>query len=79
MTQDESESVVELIDGFLGNNKSPDYKEIVANMVENYKKLGCNMGVKLHFLDYHVDYFPENLGAVSVELEKRFYQDIKEM
>ncbi|CAG9831070.1 unnamed protein product [Diabrotica balteata] len=48
-------------------------------MVENYKKLGCNMSVKLYFLDSHVDYFPENLRAVSKELEARFYQDIKEM
>lgn len=82
MTQDESEawsSFVEVIDGFLGNNKTPNYKEIVASMVENYKKLGCNMSVKLHFLDSHVDSFPENLGAVSEEQGERFHQDIKEM
>lgn len=82
MTQDESEawsSFVEVIDDFLGNNKSPNYKEIVAKMVQNYKKLGCNMSVKLHFLDSHVDYFPENLGAVSEEQGERFHQDIKEM
>ncbi|CAG9830684.1 unnamed protein product [Diabrotica balteata] len=48
---------------FVENNKSPNYKEIVANMVENDKKLGCNMSDKLHFLDSHVDYFPEILGA----------------
>lgn len=82
MTQDESaawSSFVEVIDGLLGNNKSPDYKEIVANLVENYKKLGCNMSVKLRFLDSHVEYFPENLGDVSEKQGGRFHQDIKEM
>uniref|UniRef100_A0A2H1VH01 SFRICE_031576 n=1 Tax=Spodoptera frugiperda TaxID=7108 RepID=A0A2H1VH01_SPOFR len=82
MTQDESEawsSFIEVIDDLLGNIKSSNYKEIVAKMLQNYKKLGCNMSVKLHFLDSHVDYFPENLGIVSEEQGERFHQDIKEM
>jgi hypothetical protein len=33
------------------------------------------MSLKVHFLDY----FPENLGAVSKEQGERFHQDIKEM
>ncbi|GBM57389.1 hypothetical protein AVEN_59873-1 [Araneus ventricosus] len=37
------------------------------------------MSLKVHFLDSHMDYFPENLGEVSEELGKRFRQDIKEM
>ncbi|GBM11290.1 hypothetical protein AVEN_13538-1 [Araneus ventricosus] len=37
------------------------------------------MSLKVHFLDLHLDYFPENLGAVSEEQGERFYQDIKEM
>jgi hypothetical protein len=37
------------------------------------------MSLKLHFLNAHLDYFPENLGAVSEELGERFHQDIKEM
>ncbi len=64
---------------FLGNNKDPNYKEIVHHMLENFKKLGCNMSVKLHFLFSHIDYFPENLGKVSEEQGERFHQDIKEM
>jgi len=31
---------------------------------------------KVHFLDSHLDFIPENLGAVSDEQEDRFHQDI---
>ncbi|GBM26481.1 hypothetical protein AVEN_206169-1 [Araneus ventricosus] len=37
------------------------------------------MSLKVHFLDSHLDYFSENLGAVSEEQGERFHQDIKEM
>lgn len=64
---------------FLGNRKSPDYENIVNNMLSNFQKLGCNMSIKLHFLHSHIDFFPENLGAVSEEQGERFHQDIKVM
>ncbi|GFV05484.1 uncharacterized protein TNCV_226951 [Trichonephila clavipes] len=64
--------------GFLGNKKDPNYKALVAELLQNYKILGCNMSVKVHFLHSHLDYFPENLGAVSKEQGERFHQDIKE-
>ncbi|GBL95505.1 hypothetical protein AVEN_54111-1 [Araneus ventricosus] len=34
---------------------------------------------KFQDLDSHLDYFPENLGAVSEEQGERFHQDTKEM
>ncbi|GBN48322.1 hypothetical protein AVEN_225585-1 [Araneus ventricosus] len=37
------------------------------------------MSLNVHFLDSHLDYFPENLGAVSEEQGEIFHQDIKEM
>jgi hypothetical protein len=37
------------------------------------------MSLKVHFLNAHLDYFPENLGAVSEEQGERFHQDIKEI
>jgi len=64
---------------FLGNYKNPDYVAIVEDMLENYKKLGCRMSVKLHFLHSHLDFFPENLRAVSEEQGERFHQDIKDI
>ena len=52
---------------FLGKNKGPNYKAIVETMLENLKKMGCNMSVKVHFLYSHIDYFPEILGHYSEE------------
>ncbi|GBN21828.1 hypothetical protein AVEN_154346-1 [Araneus ventricosus] len=67
------------ITSFFGNKKNPNYKSIVEEVIKNFKILGCSMSLKVHFLDSHLDYFPENLGAVSEDQEERFYEDIKEM
>lgn len=72
-------SFKEVVQNFLGNHKSVEYKEIVARMVENYKELGCLMNLKLHYLHSHIDYFPMNLGDFSEEQGERFHQDIKTM
>lgn len=37
------------------------------------------MSLKIHFLHSHLDFFPENLGAVSDEQGERFHQDIATM
>ena len=37
------------------------------------------MSVEVHFLNSHLEYFPENLGALSKEQGERFHQDIKIM
>ena len=34
------------------------------------------MSLKLHFLNYHLDFFALNCGEVSDEHGKRFHQDI---
>ena len=69
----------QVVNNFLGNTKFPEYKEIVKNLLDNFHKLGCNMSVKVHFLNSHLEYFPENLGALSEEQGERFHQDIKIM
>jgi hypothetical protein len=48
-------------------------------MLEKFKVLGCLMSLKNHFLNSHLDYFPENLGAVIGQQGERFHQEIKEM
>jgi hypothetical protein len=37
------------------------------------------MSLKIHFLNSQLNFFPENLGAVSEKQGERFNQDIKEM
>jgi len=36
----------------------------------------CNLILKIHLLESHLDFFPENLGKVSDEHGGRFHQDI---
>lgn len=64
---------------FLGNNKSDNYRDLVNQLLKAYEHLGCNMSLKIHFLHSHLDFFPENLGAVSDEHGERFHQDISSM
>jgi hypothetical protein len=53
--------------------------EIVSDLLTAYKAMGYNMSLKVHFLDSHIDFFPENLGVVSDEHGERFHQDISNM
>ncbi|KAJ4431971.1 hypothetical protein ANN_20580 [Periplaneta americana] len=61
---------------FLGNEKAENYEDLVRDMVKCFRVIGCNMSLKLHFLDSHLDFFPQNLAAVSDEHGERFHQDI---
>ena len=63
-----------VVENFLGNFKAPNYRELVDELLDSFQKLGCNMSVKVHFMYSHLDYFPENLGAMSEEQGERFYQ-----
>ncbi|GBN77032.1 hypothetical protein AVEN_23393-1 [Araneus ventricosus] len=73
------ESFKLVITSLHGNKKDPKYKSIVEETIKNFKILGCSMSLKVHFLDSHQDYFPENLVTVSEKQGERFHQDIKEM
>ena len=69
---------------FLGNHKAAKYQDVVQDLVTSYKAMGCNMSLKIHFLESHLDFFffffpPENLGEVSDEHDERFHQDIMAM
>jgi hypothetical protein len=65
------ESFKEVMIKFLGNVKDPQFKETVQTMLEKLRALGCNMSLKLYFLHNHLEYFPENLGALSEEQGER--------
>jgi hypothetical protein len=64
---------------FLGNKKAENYEDMISELVENYRALGCNMSLKKHFLDSHLDFFPQNLGNVSNEHGELFHQDVSTM
>ena len=58
-------SFVLAVKNFLGNYKAENYGEIVNNMINNFRDLGCNMSVKVHYFHSHLDYFLKNLGDTS--------------
>ncbi|UYV69486.1 hypothetical protein LAZ67_6003764 [Cordylochernes scorpioides] len=68
---------IDVVKHFLGNNKSPNYARIVENMIYKFHKLGCLINLKLHFMDSHLNFFHDNLGAESEEQGECFQQDIK--
>jgi hypothetical protein len=51
----------------------------IDNLIQHFKNLGCRMSIKVHFLHSHLDFFRENLGAVSEEQGEMFHQDIQMM
>jgi hypothetical protein len=61
---------------FLGNIKAKNYKELVKDLLNAFQTMGCNMSLKIHFLNSHLDFFPLNLGIVSDEHGERFHLDI---
>jgi len=64
---------------FLGNHKAANYQDVMQDLLTSYKAMGCNMSLKTHFLESHLNFFPENLGEVSDEHGERFHQDILAM
>ena len=59
-----------LIANFLGNNSASDYEVIVSNRIGSCNKMRCRMAIKLHLLQSHLYFFPENPRAVSNEQGK---------
>jgi hypothetical protein len=55
------------------------FHDVVQDLLTSYKAMGCNMSLKIHFLESHLDFFPENLGEVSDEHGERFHKDISAM
>ena len=72
-------SFKDVVSGFLGNTKVPNYKHVIKTMLSDFKKMGCRMSLKLHFLHSHLDFFSDNMGDISEEHGERFHQDIKTM
>ena len=61
---------------FLENHRAANYQDAVQDMLTSYKAMGCNMSLKIHFLESHLDFFPENLDEVCDEHGERFHQKI---
>ena len=47
--------------------KAENYRVMMADLVQFYEAIGSNLSKKVHFLDSHLDFLPENLRAMSDE------------
>jgi hypothetical protein len=61
---------------FLGNSKVDNYQEIVERLLQSYDAMGCNVSLKIHFLHSHLDFFPQNLGAISYKHGELFHKTL---
>ena len=64
---------------FLENAKLVFFRAGVEDLLEAYREMGYRMSLKMHFLHSHLNFFSENLGAVSEEQGEGFYQHIQPM
>jgi len=64
---------------FLGNHKVANYQDVVQELFTLYKVMGCDMSLKIHFLESHLEFFPQILREVSDEHGERFHQDFMAM
>jgi len=65
-------SVKRICKDFVGNHKASNYQDVVQDLLTSYKTVGCNMSLKIHFLESHLDFFPENLCEVGDEHGENF-------
>ena len=72
-------ALVDVIECFLGSHRAENYQNMMSNLLQKYKAMGCRMSLELHFLRSHLDFFPPNLDDVSDEHDERFQQDISLM
>jgi len=69
-------SFMRICKDFFVNHKAAKYQDAVQDLLTSCKAMGCNMSLKIHFLESHLNFFPENLSEVSDEHGERFHQDI---
>ena len=50
---------------FLGNQKAVNCQDVVQDLLTSYKATGCNMSLKIHFLESHMN-FAQKISAKSV-------------
>jgi len=73
-------SFKKVVENFLGNHKSDNYAELVADLLRNYQKLLSDK-LQVTLSPFTSRLFSKNLnfGDYSEEQGERFHQDIKEM
>ena len=61
-----------VVANFLGNCKSPDYVTHVQECISAYRRLGCNMSLKIHLLDSHLTSSPRTSAQSAMNMMSAF-------
>ena len=61
-----------VLNGFLGNKRNQNYKELVKKLIKSYQNMDCRMSVKLHFLCSDLDFFQEILVTLVRSMVRDF-------
>ncbi|GBM70154.1 hypothetical protein AVEN_1800-1 [Araneus ventricosus] len=71
-------SVTKIKEGDLLGLRLNSFSETLSlrNFFEDF---GCNMSLKIHFLDSHLNFFPDNCRQVSDDHGERLHRDIANM
>ena len=72
-------ALVDVTECFIGSYRAENYQDIVSNLLQKYKAMGCRMSLTLQFLHSHLDFFPPYLADVSDEHGEKCHQDISLM
>ena len=59
-------SVKRICKDFLGNHKAANHQDVVQDLLTSYEAMGCNMSLKIHFMESHLDFFHQKISAKSV-------------
>jgi hypothetical protein len=51
---------------FLRNHKTVNHQDVVQDLLTLYKATGCNMSLKSHILESHLDFFSRKSWGKSV-------------
>ena len=65
-----------VVNGFLGNKKEGNYRELISDLLVAYKEMGSQMTPKLHMPHLLLAFFMSNMGAYLEEHGERFQQDV---
>ena len=79
MNQDEKEGWMafrQVVSNFVSNTTSPNYKELVKNLLCACQKLVCNVSVKVHFLHSPLDYFHQDIKTMEKRYQSRWNVNI---
>ena len=70
-------SFCNVVDGFFGNARASNYRELIKTMLEDFKENSLLMSPKVHYLHNHLDLFRESCGGFGEEQGENHHQEMK--